>query len=101
MAVVKYPNSSPYATTDQASWYLAPINFRDIPRAPSDKFIVVQGKYDKRPDLLSYDLYGTPNYWWTFMILNPDVLKDPVFDFQTGIQIYTATRDRLSSVLGG
>ena len=101
MSTVQYKNSSPYATTDQASWYLGVLNFRPIPRATTDKFIVVQGKYNERPDLLSYDLYGTSDYWWTFMILNPDVLKDPIYDFTTGIQIYTATKDRLTSVLGG
>ena len=101
MARVQYKKSSPYANTDQASWYLAALTYRPIPRATTDKFIVVQGKYDKRPDLLSYDLYGTPDYWWTFMILNPDVLKDPVFDFNAGVQIYTAARDRLTSILGG
>jgi hypothetical protein len=101
MAIFNYKKSSPWATTDQASWYLGTMNYRAIPRANTDQFIVVQGKYDKRPDLLSYDLYGKPDYWWTFMVLNPDVIKDPIFDFTAGIQIYTATRDRLSDALGG
>jgi len=100
MPKVNYKKSSPYAKTDQATWYLGVMKYRSIPRDNSDNFVVVQSKYNNRPDLLSYDLYGTPDYWWTFMILNPDVLKDPHYDFVTGITIYTALPDRLSKLLG-
>ncbi len=100
MSKINYSKASPYATTDQASWYLGILNYRPIARTSTDRFIVVQGKYEGRPDLLSYDLYGKPDYWWTFMELNPDAIKDPIYDFQAGMQIYTATSDRLSSVLG-
>lgn len=100
MSKVNYKKSSPYATTSQATWYLGVLNYRSIPRDNTDKAIVLQNKYNQRPDLLSYDLYGTPDYWWTFMILNPDVLKDPIYDFVTGITIFTAMSDRLTKLLG-
>lgn len=100
MSKVEYKKSSPYSTTKQSSWFLGNLQFRNIPTDSSDKQLVIQSKYNQRPDLLSFDLYGTPDYWWTFMILNPNALKDPIFDFVTGLTLYTALPDRLSRVLG-
>jgi hypothetical protein len=100
MATVKYKNSSPYAKTTQTTWFLSTLNYRHIPRDGTDKLRVVEGKYNNRPDLLSYELYGTPDYWWIFMVVNPDAIKDPIYDFVTGLQIYVPTADRLSSILG-
>lgn len=100
MTIVNYRGSSPYADTPQTSWYLGILEYRDIPRDGTDKLRVLEAKYSQRPDLLSYDLYGTPNYWWTFMILNQDTIKDPIYDFKPGIRIFVATANRLANVLG-
>lgn len=45
---------------------------------------VVTARQQYRPDLLSFDLYGNSNYWWTVAILNRDTLKDPIRDLTTG-----------------
>jgi hypothetical protein len=99
MSQVKYTPQSPYYTTPQTTWYLGVWNPRDIPRDTSDQITMLSNKYALRPDLLSYDLYGTTDYWWTFMILNPDIIKDPIYDMVSGLTIYTATPDRLASLL--
>ncbi len=99
MSKVTYKKESPYFGTPQASWFLGVWAPREIPRDPSDTQTMVAAKYALRPDLLSYDLYGTTDYWWTFMILNPDKIKDPIYDMTSGLTIFTATPDRLSSVL--
>lgn len=101
MSKVTYRKGSPYANTPQTSWFLSLLNYRPVPADSSDKLTLIEGKYENRPDLLSYDLYGTTDYWWVFMILNPDLIKDPIYDLKAGMTIYTALPDRLSRVLGG
>ncbi len=46
---------------------------------------VVTPKQQHRPDLLSYDLYGSSNHWWTIVLLNRDQLRDPIRDLKAGI----------------
>lgn len=45
---------------------------------------IVTSRQQYRPDLLSFDLYGNSNYWWTIVLLNRDTLKDPIRDLKTG-----------------
>jgi len=99
MSIVKYGPTSPYYTTQQTSWFLSNLSYRSIPRDSTDIFIpALASKYENRPDLLSYDQYNTPNYWWIFMILNPNVIKDPIYDMKTGMSLYIPTLNRLSTL---
>lgn len=100
MAKVNYAASSPYFITPQTSWYLGPLQARDIPAHSSDAFIPIKAKYNNRPDLLSFDIYGTPAYWWVFMQRNLDLIRDPIWDFQEGMFIYVPSIDRLTTLLG-
>ena len=34
------------------------------------KYTIVSGE---RPDTLSYELYGTPEFYWTFYLMNDDI----------------------------
>ncbi len=98
MTVVNYQSSSPYANTDQVNVYLEYLDFWNGPNvypAASDKFYVVQPKYDRRPDLLSYDLYGSTGWWWIFAMRNPDVIKDPIYDLKAGITIIIPDKQTL------
>jgi hypothetical protein len=49
-----------------------------------DKFAVITKRCEFRPDLTSYDAYGTPDFWWQIMEANG--LSD-VFDFKAGLNI--------------
>lgn len=97
MAITKYSAGSPYAATPQGSWYLENLVLREIKPDPTDKIIVVSNLYNQRPYNLSYDLYGTKDYWWVFMTLNMDQIRDPIFDFVAGITIRVPTKERLMS----
>jgi hypothetical protein len=35
-----------------------------IPETESDRYITIDSGYVGRLDLISYDEYGTPDYWW-------------------------------------
>lgn len=95
-----YLKSSPYYTTPITGNYLDVIRFRNIPNLSTDVKYAITSQYEYRPDLLAFDLYGDVNFWWVFAVRNKDVLKDPVYDFYAGQQIYLPTPNTLREVLG-
>jgi len=54
--------------------------------------IEVKNKYDRRPDLLAFDLYDDAALWWVIVHYNRDKLKDPINDFRAGITIVVPER---------
>jgi hypothetical protein len=98
MAKVEYQSSSPYAKTPQTSWYLGLWEPGSLTRDVTDIQWPVENRFHNRPDLLSYELYGSPNYGWVFMVLNPDQILDPIYDLKAGMVIYVPTRTRLTSM---
>ena len=54
--------------------------------------ITLEAKYDEKPDLLAYDLYGNAKLWWVFALFNQDELVDPIVDFKTGLKISVPIR---------
>lgn len=102
--VIEYKRTSPYFKTDQRNFLISYLDFyeeRPIPSDLSDEFIVIDPKYNFRPDLLSANLYGTPNLWWTFMVRNPNLMIDPIYDLTAGLEIFVPTRKRMfSNILG-
>lgn len=100
---VTYKKNSPYFTTPQRNFlveFLDILNFRSIPGDDTDELIVLSPKFNERPDLLSNELYGTPDLWWVFTVRNPDTIIDPIYDFVTEIEIFVPTRQRIFSLLG-
>lgn len=98
-----YQSFSPYFNTLQKNnlvSYLDFIEYRDITTDDSDQPISIQSKFHQRPDLLSHDLYGTPELWWIFIVRNPDQMIDPIYDLVTGLEIFVPTKQRITSLLG-
>ena len=54
--------------------------------------ITLNEKYDEKPDLLAYDLYGNAKLWWVFALFNQDSLADPIVDFKIGLKIIVPIR---------
>jgi hypothetical protein len=54
--------------------------------------ITLNEKYDEKPDLLAYDLYGNAKLWWVFALFNQDELADPILDFKAGLKIKVPAR---------
>lgn len=82
-----YKASSPYRDTPIRDFYLDLWNPVSFPRSADDPRIVIESRHDRRPDLLAFDLYGSPNFWWVFSVRNPNILIDPIEDFRTGVEI--------------
>lgn len=95
-----YNKSSPYANTPIVNSYLDVINFKDIPSQKDDYLFEITKTYEKRPDLLAYDLYQDSNLWWVFAVRNKSIIKDPVYDFVTGTKIFLPKLSTLKNVLG-
>ena len=95
-----YQSTSPYFSTPQNGEYLDIMVNRSIPKLADDIRFTINETYNLRPDLLAYDLYGTPNLWWVFAQRNPNSLTDPLLDFKTGTSIYLPKKSTLKSVLG-
>jgi len=97
MARIHKP-TSPYYTTPIRDFYLGLWNKRSIPANANDRLIELEAKYEGRPDLLAFDLYGTPRLWWVFAVRNMDILVDPIEDFTAGKQIYAPAQETVESL---
>lgn len=98
-----YLTSSPYYNTPQVNvdnlLYLDFWKRVSILPNINDTLIILDPMYEYRADLLSFNLYGTSQLWWVFMIRNPDIIRDPIWDFVTGITIYTPIKSSLVGYL--
>jgi alpha-L-fucosidase len=98
--MANYSSTSPYYSTKNYGKFLDVLKFRSISKLATDVQYQIDSIYKYRPDLLAYDLYNDSNLWWVFAARNPNVLKDPVFDFTPGVVIYIPTKDTLVADLG-
>jgi len=94
-------NNSPWGKTRLVkNEYLGILQIRPVPEEGDDVLYEIQSQYHQRPDLLAYDMYGTPKLWWVFAQRNMDLLKDPVYDFRSGLSIYVPKGSKLRQLLG-
>lgn len=95
-----YKKTSPYASTPVHGSFLDVLEHRKITKKADDVTYKINSVYKYRPDMLAYDLYGDVNLWWVFAVRNPNVIKDPIFDFVPGTIIYIPKKDTLVAELG-
>lgn len=88
-----YKPSSPYYGTTMNRNFLD-VGIPSIAADGTEIPVIIEPKYHRRPDLLSYELYGTSKLWWVFAAVNPDVIKDPIFDFTAGREIVLLSKER-------
>lgn len=95
-----YNKYSPYFLTTSYGTFLDVLNYRTISKSPTDSKYTINAFYKYRPDLLAYDLYDNAGLWWVFAVRNPNVIQDPVFDFEPGKTIFIPKKETLVSQLG-
>jgi hypothetical protein len=95
-----YSKTSPWLNTPQNNLYLELLEIRPVPAEADDYRYTIENQYRHRPDLLSFDLYGTPKLWWVFVQRNMSVIKDPIYDFVPGTTIYIPKKSNLNKYLG-
>lgn len=99
--MANYRSDSPWFITKiQNNQYLGILRIRPVPAETDDIVYEIEPQYTYRPDLLAYDLYGNHKLWWVFAQRNMDVIKDPVYDFKPGVEIYLPQKSRLTDILG-
>jgi len=96
----KYKPDSFYAKTNSIDFYLDIWENTVNVSTKGDTSIEIHTKYNLRPDLMAYDMYGSPNYWWVFALKNKDKLIDPVEDFKAGLTIVVPAKHGLRSLIG-
>lgn len=95
-----YSRTSPYYGTPVWGKFLDTWSGKTIVADSTDALYQIDNIYTLRPDLLANDLYQDSSLWWVFCVRNPDVLKDPLFDFTVGKIIYVPTKATLQKNLG-
>ena len=96
-----YTSSSPYSKTKTVgNQYLDVLQIRPVTENPDDVRYTIEPQYTHRPDLLAYDLYGDKNLWWVFAQRNMDIIKDPIYDLEPGVEIFIPQGESLVRVLG-
>ncbi|OUV96064.1 MAG: hypothetical protein CBD02_05435 [Candidatus Pelagibacter sp. TMED142] len=98
--MAKYSRTSPYLDTPQNDINLEPLVKRTFNIEDDDQAYTIERTYAYRPDLLAFDLYGTPRLWWVFAQRNPDKLEDPIYDFKPGVTIQLPKAETISRDLG-
>jgi hypothetical protein len=98
--MANYTASSPYRNTKENNLYLELLTIRPVPAEADDFLYTIENQYRHRPDLLAFDLYGNSQLWWVFVQRNMSVIKDPVYDFEPGTQIYCPKKSNLEKYLG-
>lgn len=98
---VTYRSSSPYARTEYIEGkFLDLLDYKPFPIEVDDLYRQVGPTYQYRPDLLSFDLYKTTEYWYVFMLRNRDTIIDPVWDFKAETRIYIPKVNTVLKYLG-
>lgn len=98
--MAQYGATSPYFETGYSQFFLDVMTNRAIPKEDDDLQFTINLTYRYRPDLLAYDLYGTPSLWWVFYQRNPNTLQAPPLDFDVGVNIFLPKGPTLKTVLG-
>ena len=98
--MASYSATSPYFATSNYSNYLDILTKRPITAELDDHSYTIERTYAYRPDLLAYDLYGSPRLWWVFAQRNPNEIEDPIYDFKPGVTIQLPKPANVSDDLG-
>ena len=98
--MAKYSSTSPYFATTQNKINLEMLTPRAITAEGDDQVYTIERTYAYRPDLLAFDLYGSPRLWWVFAQRNPDQIEDPIYDFKSGVTIQLPKPANVSKDLG-
>ena len=93
--------SSPYRNTRfRPDGSLGILEIRPVPGYSDDKLYTIEPQYHQRPDLLAHDMYKDSKLWWIFAQRNMDTIKDPIYDFEEGVEIYLPKGPQLRKILG-
>ena len=77
----RYTNGTVTVTRDGTE-FLVLRNSLNLEPEDGDRFVEITQDLAKRPDLISYRAYGTPDLWWVIYEFNNII--DPIFGVKPG-----------------
>lgn len=87
-------------TAVHQGWYLDINTLPKISSSQYDEDFQILPDYHERPDKLAHALYENTRLWWVFALRNPDILKDPIRDFKSGITIKLPSAESIKKLVG-
>jgi hypothetical protein len=63
--------------------------------------VQVPPECENRIDLFSFQQYGSSRLWWVIALANADIIKDPTWDFKSGMTVFVPRDTNLTSTLSG
>lgn len=95
----EYSRYSPYFGVKQ-TWYLDRYVPKNMKPMDDDEIMVIPNKYHHQPWRLAKEKYGNERLYYIFSVLNKDILKDPVYDFNAGLTIRVPSVTRVQKYMG-
>jgi hypothetical protein len=82
-----YDSRSFLKDTDFRNFYLDTTRF---PKFNRNRGVLVQvpAQCENRIDLFSYQQYGSSRLWWVIALANADIIRDPIWDFKSGMVVF-------------
>jgi hypothetical protein len=81
-----YDQRSYLKDTAFSNFYLDTASLPSLADSGGD-MIEVPMECNNRIDLFSYKVYGSSRLWWIIALANADVIRDPIWDFRSGITV--------------
>lgn len=95
-----YDNRSFLKDTEFKNFYLGTSKLPKLSLAVGDR-VQVPPECENRIDLFSYQQYGSSRLWWVIALANADIIKDPTWDFKSGMVVFVPRDANLTSSTGG
>lgn len=95
----EYSRYSPYFNVKQ-TWYLDTMILKTMRPADDDEIYQIPTKFHHQPWRLAKEKYGNERLYYIFAVLNKDILKDPVYNFNAGITIRIPSVNRVQKYIG-
>jgi hypothetical protein len=97
--VNRYDQRSFLKNTEFKNFYLGVSNLPKVSLANGDR-VQVPPECENRIDLFSYQQYGSSRLWWVIALANADIIRDPTWDFKSGMIVFVPRDVNLTSGLG-
>ena len=63
--------------------------------------VIVPPECENRIDLFSYQQFGTSRLWWVIALANADLIRDPIWDFKSGMSVFVPNDSSFIENLSG
>lgn len=95
-----YDSRSFLRDTNFKNFYLDVANLPKIKKSKGE-IVVVPTECEHRIDLFSFQQYGTSRLWWVIALANADIIRDPIWNFKSGLSLFVPRDASILEKLSG